>query len=297
MPPRFAQRGAGFRPDIVHAHNVKAAVIARAGVHRVLRRRASLLATFHGVLPDEYRRAARLLRGADHLACVSTDLRSAIVAAGFPPSRANVLRNAVTPHPPIDAEYRARLDRELEIGGAPLVAIVGRLVPQKAHHRFVRAARMVAEQTPEVRFAIVGDGPLRSQIEAEVSAAGIAANVRFTGVRPDARAIIARGGPGRVHIGLGGTLDRCTGGAAAGTPIVTTDVQGMHELLDGGAGVVVSKDDGASLATAILKLLADDRGLAAMGHAGRTLIDSEFSVNRMLDGYLRLYGELISAHS
>jgi glycosyltransferase involved in cell wall biosynthesis len=115
------------------------------------------------------------------------------------------------------------------------------------------------------------------------------------GVRQDARDIIARADVVAFASEWEGLSIVALEALAAATPVVSTDVQGMHELLDGGAGAIVPKDDGASLAAAILALLSDRREREAMGRAGRALIEREFSLRGMIEAYLGLYSELLIA--
>jgi glycosyltransferase involved in cell wall biosynthesis len=282
-----------FSPDVVHAQNVKSAVTARtAALAARPWRSPPVLATFHGVLPVEYRRSAWLLRMADHVACVSSDLLDSIVAAGLPAHLASLIRNAVTPATPLDPTYRAALDSELRITGAPVVAIVGRLVAQKAHERFVVAARRVADELPAVRFLIVGEGPRRQEIEREVAAARLKSHVCFTGSRSDAREIIARADIVVFSSEWEGLSIVALEALAAGTPVVSTDIQGMRELLSGGAGVIVPLDDGAALGERVATLLRDEPERLAMGGAGRELIARDFPLGSMIDAYECLYERL-----
>jgi glycosyltransferase involved in cell wall biosynthesis len=281
------------KPDVVHAQNVKYAAIARAATTVTPPgRHMPVLATFHGVLPAEYRRSALLLRLVDHVACVSSAVLEQIVAAGLPSSRVSLVRNAVETPPPIDPVRRAELERELGLAGAPVVAIVGRLVSQKAHERFVVAAQLVAQAQPAVRFLIVGDGPRRAEIERQVDTLGLADRVIFTGRRSDAREIIARAQILVFSSDWEGLSIAALEALAAGTPVVSTDVEGMRELLAGGAGAIVPLDDGTSLGQRILALLNDEPSRRAMGGAGRELIAREFSLGEMIDNYVRLYEKL-----
>jgi len=282
--------------EVVHAHNVRYAAGARAAcsLARPLRR-PRLLASFHGVLPAEYPRAARVLRTCDHVACVSADLLERIVAAGVPAARASVVRNAVALPVPLTDARREQLDRELATAGAQVVAIVGRLVPQKAHERFVVAARRVADELPSTRFLIVGEGPRMREIQERVDAAGLGAQVQLTGQRADAREIIARAQVLVFSSEWEGLSIAALEALAAGTPVLSTDVHGMRELLAGGAGAVVALDDGRALGERLLALLRDEQGRAAMGEAGRELIAREYSLERMIDAYAALYERLAGA--
>jgi glycosyltransferase involved in cell wall biosynthesis len=281
------------RPDVIHAQNVKSTAVARAGAAMAIQRaRPRLLASFHGVLPAEYRRAARLLRAADHVACVSKELLDGIVAAGLARERVSLIRNAVAIPAPLDAARRAALDDELGLADALVVTIAGRLVAQKAHERFVVAARRIVEEMPQVRLLIVGEGPRRTEIERLIDAAGLIDNVQLTGGRSDAREILARSDVVAFSSSWEGLSIAALEALAAGTPVVSTDVHGMRELLAGGAGAVVPVDDGAALGERILTLLRDPSERMRMGRAGRELIERDYSLEGMVDAYEGLYKRL-----
>jgi glycosyltransferase involved in cell wall biosynthesis len=139
-----------FKPDVIHAQNVLHAALAGAAGRVASRPRPPVLATFHGLNPGELRIASKLFRAADAVACVPEDLRNVLVSAGFPASRAHLIRNAVDAAVPLTRERSAALDAELKLGAVaggqrpPVVAIVGRLAPEKDHDRFLRAAARVA---------------------------------------------------------------------------------------------------------------------------------------------------------
>jgi glycosyltransferase involved in cell wall biosynthesis len=281
------------RPDLVHAQNPRAATMAAVGARLAgWRRRPSVLATFHGSLPSEYARAARLLRLADHVVCVSQDLRSEITAAGLPESRSSVIYNAVEHRQPVDPLRIAALDTELGLQGAPVAAIVARIVPQKAHARFIRAARVAADRVPAARFLIVGDGPLRAESEAATRSSRLADRVLFTGMRSDARDLVARTDVLVCSSDWEGMSLAVLEAMEAGTPVLATDVQGMRELLGDGAGEIVPLDDGSALGERMAGLLLDADRRSAMGAAGKKLIETRHSTVTMTDAYERCYTQL-----
>jgi glycosyltransferase involved in cell wall biosynthesis len=247
------------------------------------------------VLPSEYAQAARLLRLADHVVCVSKDLQDQLLAAGFPAEKTSVIYNAIEPVEPMSAALRSQIDAELGLQGAPVAAIVARIVPQKAHARFVAAVVVAAARVPSARFLIVGDGPLRTQTEAAVRAQGLGTNVVFTGVRTDARRLIERADVLVFSSDWEGLSIAALEAMAAGTPVLSTDVQGMRELFVSGAGEVVALDAGNVLGQRLADLLLDPPRGARMGAAGRALIQERHTIGVMTDAYERRYRELISA--
>lgn len=282
-----------FRPDVVHAHNVRAAAVAAISA-RLARpgSRPPVLATFQGVAASDSGLASRLLRFADGVACVSDDLRRALISGGLDSARIDIVHNGISTQGPGSPQSRAALDLDLGLDDAPVIAIVGRLVPQKAHRRFFDALVLLADLRPGTQALVVGSGPLRDELErlaAELAVEG----VTFTGLRRDAREIIARADLVVFSSDFEGMSLAALEALAAGTPVVATDVAGMRELLGSGAGRVVARDP-LALAEAIAELLADDEERARMGAEGRRLIAERFSVEAMVDGYAALYEALLA---
>jgi glycosyltransferase involved in cell wall biosynthesis len=235
--------------------------------------------------------SARILRLADQIAAVSTSLREAVVEKGLDPGRVEVIHNGVSDPPPLSGAQRATYDRELGLSGT-VVAAVGRLVPLKAHDRFIEAAKIVLERGAHATFLLVGDGPERTDLEALVAKLGVSASVRLLGERDDARALIDRADLVVFSSDREGHSIAALEALAAGTPVVSTDVSGMRELLDGGAGTIVDSWTPAALADAISALINDSERRRAMGDAGRRLVAERFSAERMRARYAEIYARL-----
>jgi glycosyltransferase involved in cell wall biosynthesis len=285
---RLASAMRSWRPDVVHGHNVRMSAVAGAAARlAAVRRRPGVVSTFHGVRHEEYRAAARLLRAADAVACVSADVATRLADNGYPPARLDVVRNAVTvpaAPPPDEREALAA-----ELGPGPLVAAVGRLVPQKNHERLLDAVARLGPRHQAARFVIVGDGPLRQRLEAHARDVGVADRVRFAGARLDAQAIIAHADLLAFSSDWEGLSIAALEALAAGTPVVSTPVEGMAELLSTGAGLTAADMAPATLADAIAALLDDPARRLAMGVAARALIAERFSVGAMVSAYEALY--------
>jgi glycosyltransferase involved in cell wall biosynthesis len=267
----------------------------RAGSRLAGPRRPPLLTTYHGVPHEEVDAAARILRLADLVACVSTDLMEQLAERGIPAERLAVVPNGVPDPEPTSAETMRALDAELGLGvGTPVVSVVGRLVPQKAHDRFLRAAKLVHEQVPEAKFLVVGDGELRAQTEALAAQLGLADAVVFTGIRSDATTIIARSDLLVFSSDWEGLSIAALEALARGVPVVSTAVEGTRELLSEGAGVVVPHEEEA-LATAIVECLGDPERRAELGATGRRIHRERFSTAHMAAAYRTLYERLLAA--
>jgi glycosyltransferase involved in cell wall biosynthesis len=275
-----------FAPDVVHAHNPKVGALAAMAVRSACRgARPALVTTYHGVPPARARLAALALRTSDHVVAVSESLARELAGHGVPRGRLTVIPNGVPAAEPLEDAERARLDEELGLAGRPVVTAVGRLVPQKAHSRLIEAA---ARQEARARFLIVGDGPLRGELERQAASLGLDGTVRFTGARRDARAIIARSDLLVFSSEWEGLALAAVEALAAGVPVISTDVAGSAELLSTGAGLVVARDPGA-IAEAVAGLLADAPRRERMGAEGRRLHAERYSSESMTSAYRTVY--------
>jgi glycosyltransferase involved in cell wall biosynthesis len=285
-----------FGPDLIHAHNPRVTASTRAAKVVGGGRRTPLLATYHAVAPEHSRMAARLLRGADLVTCASEPLLVELATAGVRSERLVAIRNGTAAAAPLDLQRSRELDDELELGQGPVVTAVGRLAPQKNHARFLAAVALAAPETPDARFLIVGDGPLRASLEARARELGLGGHLRFTGIRADARDVIARSDLLVLSSDWEGLPLVALEGMAAGVPLLSTAVSGIEDLTTAGAAEAVEPDE-VALAAGITRLLSDPDRRRAMGERARDLHAREFSVERMVEEYRRLYGELLAGVS
>ena len=288
----FARLIRRWRPDVVHAHNVRVGALAGLAV-RLARRRARppVLTTFHGVAANDRTTAARLLRLSDAVVCVSPDLADALAAAGHRGPIA-VVANAIATPAPLSVKRRGVLRAELGAADGMLFSAVGRMVPQKRQAWFLDAAALVLARRPRTRFALVGDGVLRAELEAHAQQLGIAEAVRFTGMRLDGWDLIAASDALVFSSESEGLSIAALEALAAGVPVVTTRVEGMTSLLADGAGVVVDGDP-AALAAALVALVDDPGRITEMGSIGRRVVRSRHSPTVMAEAYLRRYEEVL----
>lgn len=279
-----------WQPDILHAHNVKATALALTGA-RASSGRRPILTTMHGVSDQDIPFSARILRLVDMVAVVSGAVREAVLSHGLSPERVRVVHNGVGTVPPLDANTRAAYDREFRLAENVVIA-VGRLEPQKAHERLLAAAALVLESRPETTFLIVGEGDRLADLRRLTTHLGIDHAVRFTGAREDALQLIARADLLVFSSNWEGLSIAALEALAAGTPVVSTNVAGMRELLSTGAGEIVDGWEAPDLAQSIVRVLSDRERLEAMAGAGRRLVSEKFSSAAMRAEYAHLYRDL-----
>jgi glycosyltransferase involved in cell wall biosynthesis len=165
-----------------------------------------------------------------------------------------------------------------------LVGNIARLAPQKDHATLIEAARLV----PEAQFVVAGDGELREQLERQAKGT----SVRFLGARHDVPEVLASLAVLAFPSLFEGLCLAVIEAQAAGVPVVATPVGGIREtVVDGETGLLVPTGDPAALAAAIRRQLEDRPAAEAMAAEAKRRVRERFSIERMVEETLRLYGE------
>jgi glycosyltransferase involved in cell wall biosynthesis len=147
---------------------------------------------------------------------------------------------------------------------------VGRYEPQKGFDLLLNAFASIAETHPDWNLAIVGEGPERPNLEAQVRRLRLEARVMLTGVVPDISKELANSQVMACSSRYEGFPNALAEGLAAGLPAVGyKGVSGVEDLIvDGRTGLLVDFNEGAAgLAHALSKLIGDPRRRAAASRA------------------------------
>jgi glycosyltransferase involved in cell wall biosynthesis len=192
-----------------------------------------------------------------------------------------------------------RLRGELGIpSDAPLVGIVGRLVPIKALDLFLDAASLTLRDHPDVHFAIVGDGELWDQLHNDVRSRGLAHQVHFTGWRGDLAAVYSDLDLAVCCSRNEGTPVSLIEACAAGLAVIGTQVGGIPDIIAAGVnGLLVPSGDAGALAAAVNELIADPPRRRLMGIAGRQMVMERHSSDRMVRELKGVYRMLLERAS
>jgi glycosyltransferase involved in cell wall biosynthesis len=283
--------------DLVHAHGLRAGLVA-AAARRLPGPRRGLVLTLHNAVPDRGGALRRVLsaveratvRGADLVLAASGDLADNARRQG-----ARDVRMAPVSAPALPAAQRSRAQVRAELGvadGRPLVVAVGRLHPQKGYDVLLDAvARRAPDRAQPPLVAVAGDGPLHDELAGRIRAEDLP--VVLLGRRTDVAELL-------------GAADLCVlpsrwearsltaqEALRSGTPLVATRTGGLPELL-GNAAELVPVGDAAALADAIARVLDDDALAARLAAAGRqqaaTWPDEDATAARLVAVYRDLLG-------
>ncbi|MBI2951481.1 glycosyltransferase family 4 protein, partial [bacterium] len=280
------------RYDLVHCHRAKAGFLGRLAA-RLCGVRGVVYTPHGNVLEGYFGPAATwLFARLEGLAAPLTDrivsLTQREVAQylaegiGWPGQHTAIL-NGID----VDAFVRGRGDRaeaRREMGVAPdafLVASVGRLVPVKGHVHLIDALPEVLRRRPDAAVLIVGDGPMRRDLEDRARSLSVADRVRLPGHREDVARVLGAAdlfALPSLNEGLGLALVEAM---AMGLATVASRVGGVPEVvLDGETGLLTPPGDAGALAGAILRLMDDPEARDRMGAAGRERARAHFSIER-----------------
>lgn len=169
------------------------------------------------------------------------------------------------------------------------VAMIGRLVPQKNPQLFISAAAKLRQHIANVRFMLIGDGPLREPLQAEIERAGLRDCCVLMGERHDVPELLRQADLFWLTSDWEGLPNAVLEAMATGLPVVVTDVGGAGEIVRPGQdGYLIHVGDGDALVTRSLALLTDAEQRGRFSRAARDRAE-EFAPKRMVAAMEQLY--------
>jgi glycosyltransferase involved in cell wall biosynthesis len=293
--PRLMRIMRDESPDLVHIHSRRGADVygglaARlTGIPAILSRRVDnqesrLLA------PIKYALYRRVI-------VISKAIGNVLESGGVNPLKIETVRSAVN----ADA-YDATTDsdwfrREFSLPSEEkTLGVIAQLIPRKGHRYLLNILPKLLAEHPQLQVLIFGQGPLRDELAHRVAQPEFEGRVRMVGFRDDLRRVF----PNLYAVvhpaereGLGVALLQAS---ASGVPVVAARAGGIPEIvLDDVNGITFAIADEAALLAALSGLLESRELRDALGAGGRHLAGSEFSVDAMVEGNLRVYRSLLGA--
>lgn len=283
-----------FRADVVNTHSGRDTQLAGMAA-RTLLNRPCIVRTRHLALPITSKFSYSVLP--DHVVTVSRFVENYLVEAGVPRAKITTVATGVD---------FARYDRSAvagdlrgELGLPPetlLIGTVAILRAKKGHADILDAVPAVLQAFPDAHFVFAGDGPQTANLTARIAADGLSGRVHLLGLRRDVTNVLAS-----LDVFVLPTHQEALGTAfieagAMGLPAVATNVDGVPEVVqDGRTGLLVPAMNGAAIAEAICRLLADPIYRRGMGANAAEFVRRKYSREVMAEGMERLYTQLLEA--
>ena len=291
-----------LRPDVVHTCNLAALEVTPlawlAGVPLRVHAEHGWDAHDHNGQNPRYQRLRKLYRPlVSHYVSVSQDLDDYLAnAIGVPAHKRSLIANGV------DTDlFTPAVGGKVAVPGCPftlgqhwLVGTVGRLQTVKNQPLLAKAFVQLLQDHPDaadrMRLVIVGEGPLRAEVENILANAGVQHLAWLAGARDDIPALMQTLDCFVLPSQTEGTSCTLQEAMATGLPVVATAVGGTPALVhDGEHGRLVPPDDASALAKAVWRTYSSDRAIQNLGAAARARILQKYSINGVVDAYGKLF--------
>lgn len=239
----------------------------------------------------------RLLKKSDDLLVAESQASRGFLVQklGYDPKKVKTIYNGVDLAGwTVSKVERQQKRLELRLGSEDvLLGAVGRLDAQKGHGALISAMARLKDRP--IRCVIVGDGPRRAQLDAQIRRLALEKHVWLLGEREDVPAWLSALDIFVLPSLWEGLPNSLLEAMALGLPAVASAVDGVPEVVqEGRNGLLVSPNNPAALARRIAELAADPALRSRLGSAARAAITERFGLMSMLSGYEAAYAEVLS---
>jgi colanic acid/amylovoran biosynthesis glycosyltransferase len=286
--------------DVIHCHfgDMGREVLLFKNLRLI---KGKLITTFYGWDCSSYVKTNgekiydELFHGGDLFLCLSEEMKQRLIAIGCPRDK------IVIHHLGIDTNKFKPLDSKNNKNGTIKILTVGRLVEKKGIEYAIRAVAKLKKAYPELKYSIIGDGPLREKLENLVFQLGVSDHVYFLG--PKNRSdIISEMSRSDLFIApsvtssdgdMEGTPTVLMEAQALELPVLSTLHSGIPEVVaDGRSGFLVPERDVDALVEMLMHLLDQRTDWKTMGSLGRRHVAKEFSTDILSKKLEDIYAKL-----
>jgi glycosyltransferase involved in cell wall biosynthesis len=289
------------RFQLIHAHGYFAGTFGRLAA--ILARVPAIIVHVHSTYYHYSKRNLLIEKFlsyfTDRIICVSQAVeRFVTVNERIRKEKTCLIYNAVEPPDYLmNDQQRRKMRASLGFDAeAIIIAVVASLTANKGHGLLISSFQQIFSTHPWIRLLIVGDGPLRGQLETEVQRQQMDAAIVFTGIRKDVFELLQASDilvlPSIIREGLSLALIEAM---SACLPVVGTAVGGIPEVIeDGENGFLVSPGSSEQLAEALKKLVNDQALRTGLGRRGRQIYEEKFTMPKMIQQIETLYDQLLA---
>jgi len=286
------------RIELIHAHESAPALVA--GVATIGLSTPTLV-TYHGAEPERVAQFGRIARVVARRVITTSHRGAADLCGpgGVPASKLRVIGLGVDAAPAVDEAVVRRLrDQLLGAGGQRLVVTVARLAHQKAIDVLIEVARRTRLRHDRIRFAVVGDGPLRDDVRRWASEAAVERHLTFIGHSERPHDFLAAADLFLLPSRWEALPIAIVEAFRAGLPVIATDAGGVRELVDDSVGKVVAIGDVEALTEQVSTICTNDAlrarlGANALARAGEERFSPSYAHGIVERTYAEALGETL----
>ena len=298
-----------FKPDIVHTHSGKAGFLGRVAAKKA--NVQNIVHTIHGpsfgpyqgcISNTLFKKAEKIAAAhTDHFITVADAMQEQYLNAGI--GNRNIYTKIFSGFnlKPYLSDYNT-LEIRNQLGLKKddfVVGKIARLFNLKGHDSLFKIAPILTKELPNIRFLIIGDGPLKENFKNIAKQINCEKNFIFVGLVPPSRIPpLINSMDTLIHLSRREGLPRALPQAmAAAKPIVALNYDGAREVcLNEKTGLLVEKEDLPELARSILRLAKDKKLLNSLGQAGRDFVQDKFTLDHLVNSQYQLYQRLFTSN-
>lgn len=290
------------RPEVVHAWqdstSIKAAIAAViAGVPHIVLSSRNVIPVNFGYYQEYMRFAYQALAELSNVVFINNSDAGACDYCSWLDLRRDrfrVVRNGVDYSGLTRTDELATSAYRRSLGipdSSPVVGSIFRFWAEKRPMLWLEAAREISRNMPDAHFLLIGEGPMRTEMEGFVNKAGLRKRVHMPGARTDIATPLSSMTAFMLTSEFEGTPNVVLEAQWLGLPVVATDAGGTREsLLEGVTGWCCRKPEPLEIGSMVAAVLSDSSCLKALRQAGPRFIKQHFGVDNMIDQTLDIYG-------
>ncbi len=284
------------RPHVVHMHTshahtlgVLGSLLARVG-RRVVSRRVDFSIYRHRLSLS----GLKYKHGVDRYIAISSAVSGVLERDGIDPSRISLVPSGVDPERLLGGDGGAAR-RDLGVpADVPLVGTIAHFGWHKSLQTLIQSAEAVVRAVPDAHIAIIGDGSLRADLEAERDRSSVRERILMPGFRPNVQDFFAAFDVFTMPSVMEGLCTSILDAFAVGVPVAACRAGGIPELVEHEVtGLLSEPRDPGALSASLARLLRDrPLGRQLVANARQKLLD-RFTHDAMVEGTLGVYRELV----
>ncbi|WP_025027168.1 glycosyltransferase family 4 protein [Caldalkalibacillus mannanilyticus] len=285
--------------DVVHTHGVRANFVGRLAARKI---NIPVVTTVHSSIYHDYshplkklfyHRIEKLTRPfTDHFIAVAGSLKQELEQDGIPPERIDVVYNGLSPSFAFEAptsSLRAELGIDEKL---PILMTIGRLEAVKNQALLLQIWATLYKQL-DFCGVIVGDGPLRQELEEQARTLGIADRVHFLGFRNDIYSLLTQADVFILTSNMEGLPITLLESMAGRTPVVVSKVGGMPEVIDMAKnGYTVPAGDVEQFAARIQEIIRQPELKERLGEQGYETLMKHFTGETFIQNTIQIYNKV-----
>ena len=283
------------RIDLVHANEAHAVTAAwLAGAHRrvpfVISRRVGYPLGRGWIAQARYRAASRIVANSKWVAQQAE-------ASGATREMLTVVYEGTEIPPRFGEEQRKAARARWGIqNDAPLLGCVGVLLPDKGQEWLIRSLAELRKEIPAAKLLLAGDGPCRAKLQLIARELGVADAVIFAGFVKEVETVYAALDVFLLPSFFEALNNSLLAAMTYEIPSIAFNKGALGEIIeDGKSGLLVSGPEVPEICGAVKKILSESKFALNIGKAGRQRVEQHFSADRMVEGIIRVYEEVLES--